>query len=203
MFVYEEKILKEYDVHVLEIVGWEGVWGMMISSIFIAVFFLIPGQDYGSYESPIQATHQIFTNSTLLLSILCSTIVIGPFNYFGTNLTKYSSAMHRCLIDASRMCFVWFISLCCNWENFKIQQAIGYACVLIGNLVYYEIIAFTSKKDDNELPTDDKQEEKDGIFRRFWRYLTDDEPVILGKIETDAIEHGHNHDENKALKDKE
>ena len=139
MFVYEEKILKDYDVHVFEIVGWEGVWGMLISSIFIGIFYMIPGRDYGSWENPIQATLQIFHNKTLMISILCSSLVIGPFNYFGTNLTKYSSAMHRCLIDASRMCVVWLISICCGWEHFKTQQSFGYIFVLLGNLIYYEV----------------------------------------------------------------
>jgi hypothetical protein len=78
----------------------------------------------------------------LLISIMCSTLVIGPFNYFGTNLTKHSSAMHRCLIDASRMCVVWLISICCNWEGFRTQQVLGYTFVLIGNIIYYEIVEF-------------------------------------------------------------
>jgi hypothetical protein len=140
MFVYEEKILKEYDVHVFEIVGWEGVWGMLVSAFFLALFYFIPGRDSGSWENPIQASVQITHNYTLLASVLCSSLVIGPFNYFGTNLTKYSSAMHRCLIDASRMCVVWIISICCGWEHFKFQQSCGYIFVLLGNLIYYEVL---------------------------------------------------------------
>jgi hypothetical protein len=103
------------------------------------VMYLIPGRDFGSYENPIQASVQIGNNFVLLAAILCSTLVIGPFNYYGTNLTKYSSAMHRCLIDASRMCIVWVVSLCCGWENFKIQQCSGYVFVMLGNLIYYEV----------------------------------------------------------------
>lgn len=122
-----------------EIVGWEGLWGMIISTFFMGLFYIIPGRDHGSYENPIQASLQIVNNPYLLTAILCSTLVIGPFNYYGTNLTKYSSAMHRCLIDASRMCVVWMISICCGWEHFKLQQSAGYFFVLIGNLIYYEV----------------------------------------------------------------
>ena len=51
MFVYEEKILKEYEVdikykykiHLLRLVGWEGIWGVLISSVFMSIFFFIPG----------------------------------------------------------------------------------------------------------------------------------------------------------------
>jgi len=111
MFVYEEKILKEYDVHVFEIVGWEGIWGIAISFVFMTVFYLIPGKDFGSYENPIQASLQLMHSLPLLFTVLITMAVIGPFNYFGTNLTKETSAMHRCLIDASRMCVVWVISI--------------------------------------------------------------------------------------------
>ena len=144
MFVYEECILKDYEVQVWEIVGWEGIWGMLSSAAFISIFFLIPGNDFGSTENPIQATLQVMNDKQLFIGIATSSLVIGPFNYFGTALTKYASAMHRCLIDASRMCIVWIVSICCNWENFKIQQACGYVLIIIGNLVYYEIITLES-----------------------------------------------------------
>jgi hypothetical protein len=105
----------------------------------MAIFYFIPGKDFGSFENPVQATLQIMNNYTLLAAVACSALVIGPFNYFGTNLTKYSSAMHRCLVDASRMCVVWLISICCGWEHFKLQQICGYVCVMIGNLIYYQV----------------------------------------------------------------
>ena len=81
-------------------------------------------------------------NSTLLIALLISSLVICPFNYYGTNLTKYSSAMHRCLIDASRMCVIWLISIFCGWEKFKYQQAVGYFIVIIWNIIYYKVRTF-------------------------------------------------------------
>lgn len=153
MFVYEEKILKEYRIQVLEIVGWEGVWGIFITSIFIVAFYFIPGEDFGSAENPIQASLQLIHSKELIVSMLISSLVIGPFNYFGTSLTKYASAMHRCLVDASRMCIVWFVSMCCNWESFKTNQAMGYLLIIVGNLLYYGIISLgAEKKENNEKP---------------------------------------------------
>lgn len=99
----------------------------------------------------------------LLLSILCSTLIIGPFNYFGTNLTKYSSAMHRCLIDASRMCVVWLISICCSWESLKTQQILGYTFVLIGNIIYYEIVKFDWLENKKEKFDPINQSEKQAL----------------------------------------
>lgn len=157
MFVYEEKILKEYKIKVFEIVGWEGVWGMLISLIFITIFFLLPGNDFGSMENPLQASLQITNNYRLFLGMLISSLVIGPFNYYGTNLTKHASAMHRCLIDSSRMCIIWILAVCCYWEQFTGFQAFGYTLIVAGNLLYYEIISldkfhkneYLNKKQEN------------------------------------------------------
>jgi hypothetical protein len=106
------------------------------------VYLINIGTDFGSYENVYQASIQILNNSKLIISVALSTLVIGPFNFYGTNLTKYSSAMHRCLVDASRMCIVWLISIASGWEIFKPQQAMGYLFVMVGNLIYYEVELF-------------------------------------------------------------
>ena len=42
MFVYEEKILKFYDVEPMEMVGWEGLWGTIFTIILFIVSAFIP-----------------------------------------------------------------------------------------------------------------------------------------------------------------
>jgi len=170
MFVYEEKILKEFDIHVFDIVGWEGVWGILISAIFLSLFFLIPGHDFGSFENPMQASIQVFKNNFLLISLLVSIFVIGPFNYYGTNLTKYSSAMHRCLIDASRMCVVWVISIVYGWEHFCYIQGIGYLIILVGNLLYFEVISTScirSLRDEQQSGENNIENDSNSNFKCF------------------------------------
>lgn len=147
MFVYEEKILKEYEIKVFEIVGWEGVWGVMISFMFIIAFYFIPGNDFGCLENPFQALNQIGNNYKILISISATCLVMWPYNYYGTNLTKHASAMHRCIIDSLRMIIIWVIAQICSWENFSAIQALGYSFVLLGNLFFNNIIA---KKEEYE-----------------------------------------------------
>lgn len=93
----------------------------------------------------MQATQQLINNWTIGFYMLVSIAVIGPFNYYGTNLTKYSSAMHRCLIDASRMCVVWLFSVANRWEHFMFQQAVGYLIIIAGNLLYYQVNFLNNK----------------------------------------------------------
>eukprot|EP00743_Colponemidia_sp_Colp-15_P005806 GILK01006241.1.p1 GENE.GILK01006241.1~~GILK01006241.1.p1 ORF type:complete len:388 (-),score=36.52 GILK01006241.1:205-1368(-) len=144
MFVYEEKILRsstaDEHVPVLSLVGWEGLWGIILSAIVVGVFFGIPGQDSGHLENFIQASVQIFHSWILITAFLVTTLVIGPFNYFGSMLTKKLSAVHRCTIDATRMFTVWSFSLAVRWEHFRWVQGVGYCCLLLGTLIHNEII---------------------------------------------------------------
>lgn len=155
MFVYEEKILKEYEIKVFEIVGWEGVWGFLISIVFIIIFYTIPGNDFGCLENPFQAMQQIRNNYKIFLSILATCLVMGPYNYYGTNLTKHASAMHRCIIDSLRMIIIWGIAQICSWENFSAIQALGYSFVLLGNLFFNNIIV---KKSESEKMENEEKE---------------------------------------------
>ena len=129
-------------MHVVEMVGWEGVWGMLLSAFFMFIFYTIPGKDFGSYENPFQATMQIFNNRTLLMAMLCSSLVIGPFNYYGAKITQHFSAMHRCLICASRMCVVWIFCIASGWESIRLMQVIGYTLIVFGNLIYNQVINY-------------------------------------------------------------
>jgi hypothetical protein len=112
MFIYEEKILKKYDVRVENAVFWEGIWGVLISGIALALFSVI--------ETPIQpkvveSCILICTNYKLLIAVLLTALCIGPFNYFGISLTKDGSALQRCIICTSRMIVVWGASLLFGW----------------------------------------------------------------------------------------
>ncbi len=82
---------------------------------------------------------QIKNNSQLFISMALSSLVIGPFNYYGLKITKLTTSMNRCLIDASRMCIVCFASIIYGWEDFQSKQCIGYFIIFIGNLIYYEV----------------------------------------------------------------
>lgn len=35
MFVYEELLLKDKEIEVIDMIGWEGIWGMIFSFIIL------------------------------------------------------------------------------------------------------------------------------------------------------------------------
>ena len=42
MFIYEEIILNKYDIGVMEMVGYEGLWGVLLTSILLLFINIHP-----------------------------------------------------------------------------------------------------------------------------------------------------------------
>jgi hypothetical protein len=42
MFIYEEKIIRNYKMPTLEMVGWEGVWGTICGALFLTFTSYFP-----------------------------------------------------------------------------------------------------------------------------------------------------------------
>jgi len=117
MFVYEELLLKHYRTQVINVVAWEGVWGLLGSALFLLVFSFF---NYKPTNCNFLETCQlVYGNSTLLTAVLITGLCIAPFNYFGMRITQMSSALHRCTICTLRMVVVWMVSLLLGWEQFN------------------------------------------------------------------------------------
>ena len=138
-------------------VGWEGIWGTVLSFLILSFTFYFPGHFIvfsfkklffyylkkdaivGCSDNFVYASFQIANNSKLLFAILISSAVIGPFNYFGSGLTKIASASHRSTIDSMRMCIVWLVCVIGGYEEFRYQQMYGYALMSFGSILYNEV----------------------------------------------------------------
>jgi hypothetical protein len=113
MFIVEEKLLKNYKVEVVDAVTWEGLWGSIFAG-FLLVFFSNSDNNLIKCDF-MESCSLIYENPNLLIAILGTFLAIGPFNYFGMNITKEASALHRCLVCTFRMVVVWIISLLAGW----------------------------------------------------------------------------------------
>lgn len=142
MFIYEEYILKYYDMHILDVVGWEGFWGTVLAGALLIISYFIPNFIIGFSDNFLVASYQILHSKYLFLGVLAGMFSIGPFNYFGTQLTKIASAAHRSTICSMRMFVVWMISLIMGWEEYRQSQLYGYLIMTFGVLLYNDVIIY-------------------------------------------------------------
>ncbi|EEH39654.2 integral membrane protein [Paracoccidioides lutzii Pb01] len=142
-FVLEEWILEKYAMDPLNVVGWEGVFGFLVTLVGMLILHLAIGRtDSGrhGYFDVREGWHNMTTNRAVAVSSVLIMISIGGFNFFGLSVTRSVSATSRSTIDTCRTLFIWIISLCLGWESFKWLQVVGFAMLVYGTFLFNDII---------------------------------------------------------------
>lgn len=135
--VVEEKFIGRYNVHPLQVVGNEGLWGVSVTFTLLFIGYWIPPMR--AIDNSKDAILQIAHSGPLAVAIVLSVCSIAFFNFFGISVTKYLSATHRTTVDASRVFLVWLVSLLLKWEVFQWLQLVGFVVLLCGTSVFNEI----------------------------------------------------------------
>lgn len=146
-YVVEEKFLSKYDAPPLQVVGWEGFWGLSMCSIVLFVLYWIPGGDAGSMENCVYVFAQMYYDWKLLLAVVGSVFSIAFFNFFGISITQRISSTTRSTIDSMRTFLIWVVSLIIGWETFSWLQVCGFMVLVLGSTLYNEVIKIPFYKD--------------------------------------------------------
>lgn len=143
-FISEEKILSGYYLDPLLIVGLEGFWGCLYFSILLPIFQHVKCDgalcNGGYLEDSMTAFRQMKEFPSMIVMSFGIIVSIGCFNATGVAITKYASAAQRSTVDTCRTLLIWCISLMIGWEKFYWQELIGFILLVVGTLVYNEII---------------------------------------------------------------
>ncbi|KAL2754730.1 hypothetical protein ACRALDRAFT_1076312 [Sodiomyces alcalophilus JCM 7366] len=138
-FVLEEWILEKWAIEPIKVIGWEGIFGFVLTIGIMAILhFCIGGTNAGRYGpfDMVEGWRQITTNRNLSISSILIMISIGGFNFFGLSVTRSISATSRSTIDTCRTLFIWLVSLCLRWETFKWLQVVGFAILVYSTFLF-------------------------------------------------------------------
>eukprot|EP00727_Mastigamoeba_balamuthi_P005813 m51a1_g1851 putative solute carrier family 35 member f6 (369) ;mRNA; f:596757-598376 len=150
--VVEEVLVKRRGYAPLQVVGMEGLLGSLVMSLVVLpVFYVIPGSQpssmvRGSYENAVDAFLQIGNSVPLLLFVLAYIAFDSLFNFFGINVTKHLSAVHRTMVDTCRGVAVWawqLLTYYCiserlgeRWTKYSGPQIGGFVFLIAGTVIY-------------------------------------------------------------------
>lgn len=142
-FVLEEHILHKYALQPLKVVGWEGLFGFLVTCVGYVFLHLIIGRTeagrYGYFDL-VEGWRQITTYKPIGVSSILIMISIGGFNYFGLSVTRTVSATSRSTIDTCRTLFIWIVSLFLGWESFKWLQVVGFGLLVYGTFLFNGLV---------------------------------------------------------------
>merc|ERR1719382_1632602 len=157
--IAEEFLMKSVDLPPMQIVGFEGFWGTLIMLFIVyPVLWVLPGDDGGHMEDPIDTFVMLGNNSVLLAVVLLFLFSCGTFNATGIAVTASLSGVHRMMLDASRTVMIWGFGLAVHyhydpksafgevWTPYSYLQLVGFAILVCGQAVYSEVLKLPGLK---------------------------------------------------------
>lgn len=114
--------MAKYHLEPLEVVGYEGVFGLTIYTIIVTVLCFVPC-DFGpeacvytreglSYmEGLTSFLDQIWEHKLLLFFTFCWIFNVTAYNPLGVSVTKHINALARAISDVSQIVLVWGIGI--------------------------------------------------------------------------------------------
>ncbi|OLN81803.1 Uncharacterized protein C12G12.12 [Colletotrichum chlorophyti] len=142
-FVLEEWILERSSIEPIRVVGWEGIFGFIVTVTGMLVLHLAIGRTdagrYGYFDMA-EGWRQLTENRAIGVTSILIMISIGGFNFFGLSVTRSVSATSRSTIDTCRTLFIWIVSLGLRWETFKWLQVVGFALLVYFTFLFNGIV---------------------------------------------------------------
>ncbi|CAK3893675.1 Solute carrier family 35 member F6 [Lecanosticta acicola] len=142
-FVLEESIMERYSMEPLQVVGWEGVFGFLVTLVGMGVLHGAIGSTpagKGGYFDAREGFYAMFHYRSIGITSILIMISIGGFNFFGLSVTRVISATARSTIDTCRTLFIWLVSLGLGWETFKWLQVPGFILLVYGTAIFNEVV---------------------------------------------------------------
>ena len=185
-FVYEENLTKKYECKITKIIGFQGIFGILLMIIVLPILDSIncgngksdfvrnvctkDENGIWSLENFKFAIKQLKNNKKLIwLSLLYAIGDLG-YNLTGITIGKEATSTARAIAENMKIILIWMFFLFPfnpieYREKFNWIQLIGYLVLLFGNLVYHEIIVLF--KSDEENLESQLNKEYDLIGNRF------------------------------------
>mmetsp|Transcript_6838 Transcript_6838/g.11540 ORF Transcript_6838/g.11540 Transcript_6838/m.11540 type:complete len:329 (-) Transcript_6838:131-1117(-) len=142
--ITEEIIIGKKSMNPLFIVGVEGFWGCLEYAFLLLILQNIKCSGsmcpYGVVEDTSAVFEEMGDHPELIWYSLLIIVSICLFNATGVAITKYASASQRATIDSCRTLCIWIVAIIQGTETFNIPEFLAFIVLVVGTLVYNEII---------------------------------------------------------------
>lgn len=147
---FEDYFMSDLNIAPLKIVGYEGVFGFFFMIAFmLPIVQHLPGNDGdGLHEDSFDSWHMITHSRALPIVLLIDMFALLSYNFAGMCVTGSLGAVFRTVLETMRTLFVWltdlllwytplgFSTLGESWNKYSWLQALGFAVLVSGTLVY-------------------------------------------------------------------
>lgn len=158
--VVQETLVRKYDVNSYQLVGFEGLFGLIACTILITIFSFIScdfsekfkknvcfsdKDDNSHFEDPIYAFRQMWENKLILIFIILFIVAAAVYNIVGVQVIEVANMTTRGVADTVRTVVIWLFFLFIHpvkdtQETFYPLQLVGFILLVTANIIYNEIL---------------------------------------------------------------
>jgi len=158
--VVEEFLLKHAKADPFLIVGAEGFWGLLITSIIFLPIFQVADVK-GFSEDTIESLYMVTHNWQLIFTVFIYMMVIMGLNATAMMVTQQFTAVHRTILEATRTLCIWVVNLfiyyCISnnfgevWTKWSWIELLGFVVLLGGMFIYNQVLVLSFLPDHKQL----------------------------------------------------
>lgn len=147
-FTYQEKLMENYEFDPRRLVGAESVVGTVSIAVLLMITSIIPCSNPKmcdvTFDNPATGMMQMINNGKILMWAVIAMFSVMLYNLAGLWLTKKVGSVFRIVMDSARTVAIWIISVMIGLETFYMKrfflQIIGFALLVLGNLIFNKIV---------------------------------------------------------------
>lgn len=152
--VVESFLLDKVELPALIIVGFEGVWGFVVTFIVMLVFQFIPGPDDGSIENTGTSFYMLGNNPAIIGATIIYWFCITFLNWSGMTLTRELGPVVRTIWEAVRTAVIWIVDLFIyyvvvpnsvfgeSWNGWSFMQLLGFGMLVWGSFTNNAMVKY-------------------------------------------------------------
>jgi hypothetical protein len=144
LWVYQEKVLKQYSIPPLQLVGLEGFIGIFLGAVLLAAV-----QGLGLENIP-EAAYQLRHSMPLAIAVIVFMVSVAFYNHSGIGVTERNSAVARSVVDVSRSVLIWAVEIALGWHRFSFSQLLGFSVIVVGALLYNHLLVLPMLEESEE-----------------------------------------------------
>jgi len=147
-YIYEEQIMSQDKCVPLVVIGMEGFWGLITTTLIaVPIAYIIPGTDCGSFENVYDSWVMWRNDGNIRLMVFCFFVSITVYNVMTVYITLFLSSVWHAILDNFRPISIWgldlFIFYCLTagkygeaWSQYSFFQFFGMLLLFLGTAIY-------------------------------------------------------------------
>jgi hypothetical protein len=122
LYAYEQFLLRKHSINPLQMIGFEGFFGIFIVSFIALTLSITPcslgdklcvfdshGNPY--FERVDMFFSEVFADYVLVILVLVGIATISAYNLNGVRITKLTDALTRSLLNITKTSIIWVVGI--------------------------------------------------------------------------------------------